>query len=135
MKLRNLILLGLIVSVFGCGKDDLSEKILGEWIVESYVLDCENGMRGTLLGDENGCVTSPDDDTICYKFNFLADGITTLDAQEDGMGEGTYTVNDDTNELTFCFDDCITVIINNDKFVLSLDEDGCKEDLNFIKVN
>ena len=135
MKLRNLILLGLIVSAIGCGKDNLSESVVGDWILEAYSISCEGEETLNLVPDENGCIVRPDDEMECIKFTFTNGGVVTFDSGYE-MNDGTYTVDDDSDELTICFDgDCRTFMVEDNKFVLALDEYDCRETLNFLKEN
>ena len=133
-NLQLLLILGLSFLIASCGDDDpLSETIVdGSWnlvsIEQTSCDDATDNIALTLV--ENNCITFGGDDELCNNvFSFSANGEARLSFTEDGeadFDEFTYTVNDDTNQITLCEDvsDCNTFTVNEDQFTWTIEDSG-----------
>lgn len=112
--------LGLILLLSSCGGDDkLSDTIIGVWTLQTFVIsDCPDATNNLPLvnADANGCIMVGTS-SICSSFEFKSDGTmvsTNLEGGDTDIENFTYTVNDETNQVTVCQSgDCSSEVVTN----------------------
>ncbi len=124
MKYLSLFL--LFATFCSCGKDDqLSDTIVGIWKLTSLgISDCPDASNNVAnsTADVDGCLTIIAD-MICQEIVFNADGTAVLTSVTNGdsMSQAlSYTINDETNEVTTCdaSNNCNTVTVSNNRISL-----------------
>lgn len=110
----------------------LSETILGTWVLERLDLECD-GENFAIIANDMGCVEDYEID--CLSMDFQDDGTFRI-SQDCEVGEGTYTVNEDTQTITMCSTsgtDCIDSIFADDRFSFQSEEGDCEPLGTFVK--
>lgn len=95
----------LIFFLISCGKDELSDTIVGQWQLSSLTIsacpDSVNNVPQT-TSDSNGCLTV-NGTMACQMVVFNADGTAVNTSTTNGMTMTqnlTYTVNNENNTVT-----------------------------------
>lgn len=95
----------VIFSIISCGKDELSETIVGQWQLSSLTINaCPNSTNNVpqTNADSNGCLTV-NGNMVCQLVVFNDDGTAVNMSTTNGISNTqtiTYTVNDGNNTVT-----------------------------------
>lgn len=136
MNSYRIIFISLLFVLVSCGKDALSDSIIGTWNLKSVsAVGCDDpdDNRSTTELDENNCFQIlPFTDFLCNaSFTFNADGTGMYRATTDGEVETdaiSHIVNDDTNVAELCEEDgegCVELVFDGDTFSYMFEDDGC----------
>ena len=130
----------LLLCSFSCTKSDndqlptdINEKILGEWLVNSFVINsCPDASDNLpmVTADEDGCL-DVDDAMNCMSIIFKEDGKAENRSHWSigytNVQTLTYHFNEANNSVSLCIDgsECVDFYLEGDGLFNDMDEQGC----------
>jgi hypothetical protein len=142
---NQIVFLLLSLFAFSCSDETpvtLQEQVLGEWQVNSFVInscpDVSENLPLTLANDD-GCLDVMGDRT-CMSIFILENGQAELKDEANMSSEEvdimTYELNETNNTITICqdSDDCVIFTMRENGLYNEMDEDGCICVLGFKKM-
>jgi hypothetical protein len=142
---NQIVFLLLSLFAFSCGDETpvtLQEQVLGEWQVNSFVInscpDVSENLPLTLANDD-GCLDVMGDRT-CMSIFILENGQAEFKDEANMSSEEvdimTYELNEINNTITICqdSDDCVIFTMRENGLYNEMDEDGCICVLGFKKM-
>jgi hypothetical protein len=142
---NQIVFLLLSLFAFSCSDETpvtLQEQVLGEWQVNSFVInscpDVSENLPLTLANDD-GCLDVMGDRT-CMSIFILENGQAEFKDEANMSSEEvdimTYELNETNNTITICqdSDDCVIFTMRENGLYNEMDEDGCICVLGFKKM-
>lgn len=135
--MKNCLFLALasVLLLASCGKEDLSETIVGTWDLHNLNVTCPPDVTDIETGDfpaTNGCIAIDDFDDPCVRLVFSENGLVQLFSGDsisdlDTDDPVSYTVDEDNDIVRICveLEDCTDFRYNGDDLTVSFPEDGC----------
>ena len=138
MKQLSFLMLLSTLILISCGKEELSESIIGTWELKTVSAtgcdDATENMAETET-DGSGCINIlPLSSTYCnLQLTFGMDSMVTSSFVEDGdfeMVETKYLIDEEANSVLVCDDlddreECEVFMVNGNSMEIVIEEDGC----------
>ncbi len=131
MKNLILCLTALLVILSCANKETFEEKIQGEWLTYSFVINCQDENRSIPLtmAEEDGCIDfwgSTQCTTISFAPNGIGQVFTSYDGESIFSHDITYTLEEEKQLINICQDSgCSDIAFVDDRLVLIMDENEC----------
>jgi len=141
--MKNLMLFSaLLILVASCSSNEtFEEKILGDWQVYSFVINCDDPAQNVAFtrAEDDGCMEFWGD-TQCISLSINPRGkaeITSSFGTDSFTQELSYTLVESREIINVCEEggDCIEFTLDNNRIVQVMDEDDCLCEFQYNKMD
>lgn len=132
--MKNLLLVfATLLIIISCShQETFEEKIVGEWLTYSFVINCQDASLNTPLtmAEEDGCIELWGS-TQCNSIKLSSDGTgqirSSVENEEDFIQDITYTTDEAKQAINICFGGpaCEEFTFKNNRLLQIMDEDDC----------